>query len=113
VRYYENLFIVHPNYEQEKLNSIIESLKKEINEQQGNILTVEDWGKRRLAYPIEKQKYGTYVLIQYESENSKINREIESWMKLNQDILANITVALDKKPEPRAKTQAENDNYEE
>jgi small subunit ribosomal protein S6 len=113
VRYYENLFIVHPNYEQEKLNSIIESLKKEINEQQGNILTVEDWGKRRLAYPIEKQKYGTYVLVQYESENSKINREIESWMKLNQDILANITIALDKKPEPRSKTQADNGKYEE
>jgi len=113
VRYYENLFIVHPNHEQEKLNSIIESLKKEINEQQGNILAVEDWGKRRLAYSIEKQKYGTYVLIQYESENSKINREIESWMKLNQDILANITIALDKKPEPRAKTPTDNDNYEE
>lgn len=113
MRYYENLFIVHPNHEQEKLNSIIESLKKEINEQQGNILAVEDWGKRRLAYSIEKQKYGTYVLIQYESENSKINREIESWMKLNQDILANITIALDKKPEPRAKAPTDNDNYEE
>lgn len=113
MRYYENLFIVHPNYEQEKLNSIIESLKKEINDLQGNILTVEDWGKRRLAYPIEKQKYGTYILIQYESENSKINREIESWMKLNQEILAYITIALEEKPEPRSKTQPDSDTYEE
>jgi small subunit ribosomal protein S6 len=112
VRYYENLFIVHPNYEQEKLNSIIESLKKEINDLQGNVLTVEDWGKRRLAYPIEKQKYGTYILIQYESENSKINREIEAWMKLSQEILANITIALDKKPESRTKTQSDGETYE-
>jgi small subunit ribosomal protein S6 len=110
VRYYENLFIVHPNYEQEKLTHTIEAVKKEIANLAGNVLIVEDWGKRRLAYPIEKQKYGSYVLAQYESENQKINRELEAWMKLRPEILSCITVALDEKPQPMAHEDSNMEN---
>ncbi len=103
MRYYENLFIVHPNHEQEKLTNTIEAVKKEISNLNGNVLIVEEWGKRRLAYPIEKHRYGGYVLIQYESENSKINGNLESWMKLRPEILSCITVALEEKPELKTK----------
>lgn len=114
MRYYENLFIVHPNYEQEKLTHTIESVKKEIANLNGNVLIVEDWGKRRLAYPIEKQKYGNYVLVQYESENNKINLELESWMKLRSEILAYQTIALNEKPESRnAGTDKDNDREQD
>ena len=109
MRYYENLFIVHPNHEQEKLTNTIEDVKKEISNLDGNILNLEDWGKRRLAYPIEKQKYGTYVLIQYESENSKINRELENWMKIKPEILSYLVTALKEKPEVREKSRQEPD----
>ncbi|HCK99806.1 MAG TPA: 30S ribosomal protein S6 [Candidatus Marinimicrobia bacterium] len=109
MRYYENLFIVHPNHEQEKLTNTIEDVKKEISNLKGNILELEDWGKRRLAYPIEKQKYGNYVLIQYESENSKINRELENWMKLRPEILSYLVTSLDKKPEVRDESRSEQD----
>lgn len=115
MRYYENLFIVHPNYEQEKLTHTIEAVKKEIASLNGNVLVLEDWGKRRLAYPIEKQKYGNYVLVQYESENSKINLELETWMKLRTEILAYQTIALAHKPEPQpadSKSGAEKDENE-
>ena len=107
MRYYENLFIVHPNYEQEKLTHTIEAVKKEIGNLSGNILVVEDWGKRRLAYPIDKQKYGSYVLMQYESENQKINRDLEGWMKLRPEILSCLTVALTEKPQPKSKEDSE------
>jgi len=113
VRYYENLFIVHPNHEQEKLTNTIEEVKKEINNLTGNILELEDWGKRRLAYPIEKQKYGNYVLIQYESKNSKINRELENWMKLRPEILSYLVISLDKKPGVRDESRSEQDQSSE
>jgi len=109
VRYYENLFIVHPNYEQEKLTHTIEAAKKEITNLGGNVLVVEEWGKRRLAYAIDKQKYGSYVLIQYESEAQKINLELEAWMKLRAEILSYMTVALDSKPEQRSADANETD----
>jgi len=98
LRYYENLFIVNPNIEQEKFMMLVQAVKAEIGRLNGNILNLEDWGKRRLAYPIKKHRYGSYVLIQFESENSKIVRELEAWMRLNQGILAFISVALDEKP---------------
>lgn len=107
MRYYENLFIVHPNYEQEKLTHTIEAVKKEIADLNGNVLVLEEWGKRRLAYPIDKQKYGSYVLIQYESENHKINLELEAWMKLRTEILSYQTIALKNKPEPQAAEKTE------
>ncbi|MBU0712092.1 30S ribosomal protein S6 [bacterium] len=113
MRYYENLFIVHPNYEQEKLTHTIESAKKEIANLNGNVLVVEEWGKRRLAYPIDKQKYGSYILIQYESENQKVNLELEAWMKLRAEILSYMTVTLDGKPEPRSTDASEANRNDE
>lgn len=107
MRYYENLFIVHPNYEQEKLTHTIEATKKEIETLGGNVLVIEEWGKRRLAYAINKQKYGSYVLIQYESEAQKINLELEAWMKLRSEILSYMTVTLDSKPEIRSDDENE------
>lgn len=99
MKYYESLFIVHPNHEQDKLTHIVEAAKKEIARLKGHLLSEDNWGKRRLGYPIEKQKYGTYVLLQYESENAGINRELANWMKLTPEILAHIIVSLKRKPE--------------
>lgn len=98
MRYYENLFIVNPNIEQEKYTMLVQSVKAEIGRLNGNILNLEDWGKRRLAYPIKKHRYGSYVLVQFETENIKLLKELEAWMHLSQGILAFISVALDEKP---------------
>jgi len=102
LRYYENLFVVNPNIEQEKYTMLIEAVKAEIGRLNGNILNLEDWGKRRLAYPIKKHRYGSYVLIQFESENIGLVRELEAWMRLNQSVLAFITVVLDEKPSAKS-----------
>ena len=101
MRYYENLFIVNPNIEQEKFTQLIQTVKAEVERLSGNILNLEDWGKRRLAYPIQKHRYGSYVLVQFETENNNLVKELESWLRLNQGILAFMTVGLDEKPSPR------------
>lgn len=104
MRYYENLFIVNPNIEQEKFTTLIQTVKAEIGRLSGNILNLEDWGKRRLAYPIKKHRYGTYVLVQFESENVGLVKELESWLRMNQGVLAFMTVVLDEKPTSSAQT---------
>lgn len=98
MRYYECLFIVNPNVEQDRLTQLLDNVTKEIKNLTGNILNVEDWGKRRLAYQIKKHKYGNYVLVQFETENTKIVQELGGWMKLNQNVLSHIIVLLDAKP---------------
>jgi len=97
LRYYETLFIVHPNYEQERLNSVIKMVEGHIAEIGGHVLAVDDWGKRRLAYPIEKQKSGNYVLIYFEAEPSAVV-ELQTWFELQAQILAQLIVRLDEKP---------------
>jgi small subunit ribosomal protein S6 len=97
LRYYETLFIVHPNYEQERLNSVIKMVEGHIAEIGGHVLAVDDWGKRRLAYPIEKQKSGNYVLIYFEAEPSAVV-ELQTWFELQAQILAQLVVRLDEKP---------------
>jgi len=98
LRYYENLFIINPNIEQDRLAQLIEAVKAEITRLNGAVFNLEDWGKRRLAYQIKKHRYGTYILVQFESADAQIIRELEAWMRLNQSILAFITVVLEEKP---------------
>jgi len=88
---------VHPNYEQDRLNSVIKMVKGHIADIGGHVLAVDDWGKRRLAYPIEKQKSGNYVLIYFDAEPSAVV-ELQTWFELQAQILAQLIVRLDEKP---------------
>jgi len=97
LRYYETLFIVHPNYEQDRLNSVIKMVEDRIVELGGTILAADDWGKRRLAYPIEKQKSGSYVLMHFEANPSRVI-ELQKWFEIQAQILAQLIVRLEEKP---------------
>ena len=98
MRYYENLFIVNPSYEGDSLETIKEEYASFIAENGGKVYSVDDWGKRRLAYTIEKQKYGTYVLIEFGADGSLI-RELEDSQRLNDSVLGYLTVRLEEEPD--------------
>ncbi|MBS1270907.1 MAG: 30S ribosomal protein S6 [Candidatus Marinimicrobia bacterium] len=98
MRYYENLFIVNPGYEDDALQSIKDEYANFITDNGGRIYNVEDWGKRRLAYVINKQKYGTYVLMEFGVDGAVI-RELEESQRLNDAVLAQLTVRLDEEPD--------------
>jgi small subunit ribosomal protein S6 len=63
----------------------------------GTLLAVDDWGKRRLAYPIEKQKSGSYVLMHFEASPS-IVIELQKWFEIQAQILAQLIIRLEEKP---------------
>ena len=94
MNYYETLYIIHPAIESGRLKDTIVSVQKQIEKNQENkTLCTEIWGKKKLAYLIEKQKYGTYVLIQYSGDGTQINSfNIE--MKQNPNILSYMTVKI-------------------
>jgi len=98
LRYYEALFIVHPNYEQDRLISAVDTVENEILKRGGKMINKIDWGKRRLAYPIDKQKYGNYILFHFESEPGILS-EFTRWMEIQSSILSQIIVKLEEKPE--------------
>lgn len=66
MRKYELAFIVHPELDDSAFNDVVEKVKGWITQNGGNVLQVDMWGKRSLAYPIRKQKEGQYVLMRVE-----------------------------------------------
>ena len=70
MNYYETLYIVHPALESGRLKDIILSLEESLKNFGGKTLSIDLWGKKRLAYLIDKQKYGTYVQLQFTGDES-------------------------------------------
>ena len=104
MRYYEMLFIVHPNYEQDRLDAVISSVQEEITSEGGTLLKIDNWGKRKLAYMINKQRYGSYVLMYFESDPSMI-QGLHEWMEIQAQVLHQMIIRLEEKPELSAETQ--------
>jgi small subunit ribosomal protein S6 len=94
VRYYEAIYIVHPNLEDEGLNKLVDETKSMLKKRDGEIVYEEVLGKKRLAYSIQRQRFGTYVLIQFRGDgsgNARLNQDLE----LHDDILAHMIVRID------------------
>ena len=102
MRYYESLYIVNPNYEQSRLDEIIKTVSDKITEYGFKTINHFVWGKKRLAYNIQQHKYGTYVLLHFETEGSMNLDQFERFMVLQKTILRNQTVLLDDKPKKQS-----------
>jgi len=96
MNYYETLYIVHPSLEAGRLKDIIMGVEESLKKMGGAPLALELWGKRRLAYFIDKQKYGTYVLLHYNGEG-KCTGEFAVELEHNPNILAYLTTCIEKK----------------
>jgi small subunit ribosomal protein S6 len=91
MRRYELIFIVQPELNEEEVKAVTDRYLQIITAQKGTIIKTEDWGKRRLAYDINKQSKGNYILVDFYGLGSMI-REIERNLKIDDKILKFITV---------------------
>ena len=99
MRYYETIYIVDPNLEKTVLEKTMIEIGQELEKTKARIINHRDWGKKRLAYQVDNQKYGSFILLQFEIEElSKIN-DFDSWLKLNSLVLRHMTVSLNQKPD--------------
>jgi small subunit ribosomal protein S6 len=94
MRHYEVVFIVHPD-QSEQVPAMIERYKTLVTTNAGQIHRLEDWGRRQMAYPIQKVHKAHYVLMNIEC-NSETLVELESAFKFNDAVLRHLTIKLDK-----------------
>ena len=87
---YETLFVVDCSIGEEGVKSVVEKFTALIAEN-GTIDSVDEWGKRRLAYPINDQNDGYYVLVNFKSESS-FPAELERLFGINESILRSIVI---------------------
>ena len=97
MKYYETLYIVNPNFEQSRLDTIIKDVEKNVGKF-SKVISQDIWGKKRLAYKIDNQKYGTFVLMNFETEEGSGIAGFESYMKLNISVLRAQTIRLKSRP---------------
>jgi len=94
VRSYELVFIVHPEIEGDDLTTAVEAVKSLIERGGGEITKVEPWGLRRLAYPIQDQWEGQYVLMQFNLEPQGVSA-FEHDLGLNEQIMRHLIVRME------------------
>ena len=94
MRIYENLFIVKPDATEEEIDALVDLMSKGITQHGGTIDKVDKWGKRRLAYRVEKQREGHYVLLQFTAEPATV-KEFERRMRVQDSIIKFLTVRID------------------
>ncbi len=92
--YYETMYIVHPALESGRLKDLVLSIEKSLVSLGGKTCIIEVWGKKKLAYPINKEKYGMYILLQFEADGSK-NKEFNLVLEHNTNILSYLTTKID------------------
>lgn len=93
MRHYEIVFIVHPD-QSEQVPAMVERYKTLITESGGHIHRLEDWGRRQLAYPINKLHKAHYVLMNIECTPAVIE-ELETGFRFNDAVLRHLTIKMD------------------
>ena len=114
MNHYEIVFLVHPD-QSEQVPAMVDRYKAVIEGDGGKIHRHEDWGRRQLAYPIDKMHKAHYVLMNVECTGAALS-EIESAFRFNDAVLRNLVLRRDKaitEMSPFIKDEEKNEKPEE
>jgi small subunit ribosomal protein S6 len=93
MRHYEIVFLVHPD-QSEQVPAMVERYKALVESNGGKIHRLEDWGRRQLAYPINKIHKAHYVLMNIECDQN-VRDEIETAFRFNDAVIRNLIIKRD------------------
>lgn len=120
MRHYEIVFLVHPD-QSEQVNAMIERYRASIEADGGAIHRLEDWGRRQLAYPIQKLHKAHYVLMNIECSTAVLD-ELNSAFRFNDAVLRSVVISrkeavtemslLAKRPEEKREREPSGDAAE-
>ena len=94
MRIYEELFIVKPDAPDEEVDQFIEQLRTQLTNAGATVDKIDKWGKRRLAYKVDKYREGTYVLFQFTAAPEHVY-EFERRLRVSDLVIKFLTVRID------------------
>ncbi|MGB4392622.1 MAG: 30S ribosomal protein S6 [Bacillota bacterium] len=106
MRTYELLVLVRPDFDDEKIASIIARYSEIITNMEGTIITAEKWAKRRLAYEINRIREGIYLIFVFKG-TPELSDELDRLLKIDQEIMRHMIVRIDLKLKLEQKLQRE------
>jgi small subunit ribosomal protein S6 len=98
MRTYEVIYIVHPDLDEPSFKQINDHMQSAIKDNGGKVNKADIWGKRKLAYPIRKQRDGQYVLLHTEMEPAFCT-ELERQLRLQEAVMRFLIIATDEDQE--------------
>ncbi len=108
MRHYEIVFMVHPD-QSDQVSAMVDRYRNTIESAGGKIHRLEDWGRRQLAYPIQKLHKAHYVLMNIECDQA-VREELENAFRFNDAVLRSLFIQRDEavtEPSPMAKSKEE------
>ena len=87
---YEVMFIIDPILEDEKKNAVVERVQEIINAD-GEVSSVDTWGMRKLAYPINKKNEGYYVVVEFNA-SADLPKELDRRLRISDDVMRHIII---------------------
>jgi len=109
---YETIYIIHPELNEEEIETQIKRVEDLVTRLGGEIAKTERWGKKRLAYAIDKHRYGFYVLLRLRG-NQRVLSELERHYRLTEGIIKSLVIHLAAEPKEEPVTVAHEAQGEE
>ena len=113
MNFYETMYVIHPALQAGRLDDIVNTVNTKVESLKGEKLYFENWGKKKLSYAIDKQKYGTYVLMQFSMKGNGI-KELMDEFEHNSNVLRYLINRIEKEDilEQKEKISNEEENSE-
>lgn len=101
-REYETIYIVRPNQTNDQVSELNQKVKGIIENNGGKVLKVDNWGKRKLAYEVQKERRGIYLYWQYLA-NPDLITEFERQLRLTDSVIRHLTTKINEDVDPSAR----------
>mgnify|MGYP001822894965 CR=1 FL=1 len=102
MRLYETAFLIAPNLAEDETEELIQKMAAIVTDNKGEMVDIDTWGKRKLAYQIQKFDAAVYVFFHYRSE-AEVPTELERRFKQTETILRYLTTRMEEEAKPRRK----------
>tara|TARA_B100000941_G_scaffold285012_1_gene256474 strand:+ start:4853 stop:5248 length:396 start_codon:yes stop_codon:yes gene_type:complete len=100
---YETTYILHPALQEGRLNDIVNTIEKKAVSLGAEIIYSDNWGRKKLAYYIDKEKYGTYIFFQYKLNDLNNLKELSGEFEHNPNILRYLNIKIEEQDIMKAK----------
>lgn len=95
---YECLYIVNINYDSEGTSAVVAKIEEVLKNVGAEVVNTQHWGKRKLAYAIDKERYGNYILLHFQGENPDVT-ELQREFEIEKGVLHYMTIRLGEFPD--------------
>lgn len=96
MRHYETTFVIDPVVQKEDVDKLVNGYVDLLKESGSEIVHVEKWGLRQLAYPINKRSSGLYFTVEFSNESGDLIDKLELTYRRDESVMRFLTIALDK-----------------